>query len=288
MDEVLIRPLAELIDGQSSQVAVAILSLSSCIERRQVLLQRGLPAAWVEHHWLGADLRGQPPSRYRRFVDPAEVQRRYRRPWRSSEVGCALSHRSALQAFLATPAQFLVVLEDDIIPTTSQVKEALALLVMPLLDTRPQALFCHLGPRPEHLDHADLRPLRHGRQGQPRSISLTLKLQQNRNRPLWRAHAYLISREAARRCLALEPDGIAFLADDWKARRQLGALGLVLVADPPLFLQDDVTPSTQQDPIPGTVSSPIPQPWQRLQQSLQTRVLVLADRLLRKVPYELR
>ncbi len=288
MDEVLIRPLAELVDGQRSQVAVAILSLPNCIDRRQVLLHRGLPAAWVVRHWPGADLRGQPPWRYRRFLDVAALQRRYRRPWRSSEAGCALSHRSALLAFLATPAQFLVVLEDDIIPTIPQVEEALTQLILPLLEARPQALFCHLGPRPEHLDPADLRPLRQRRQGHPPAISLTLKLQQNRNRPLWRAHAYLISRETARHCLALEPDGLAFLADDWQARRQLGALGLVLVADPPLFLQDDVIPSTQQDPIPCVVSSPPRQPWQRLQRQLNAHILALSDRFLRRVPYSLR
>jgi tripartite-type tricarboxylate transporter receptor subunit TctC len=39
-------------------------------------------------------------------------------------------------------------------------------------------------------------------------------------------------REAAQRCLALEADGLALLADDWQARREAGALGLVLVAHP--------------------------------------------------------
>ena len=288
MVEPLCLPLADLMAGKQAPVAVALLSLVDCQTRRLVLHHRGLPSAWVDGYWPAADLRLQPPARFTAFLDSHAAWQRYRRPWRGSEVGCALSHRSALQAFLASSARLLLVLEDDIIPTTSQVEEALTLLVTPLLEARPQALFCHLGPRPEHLDPADLRPLRHGRQGKSASISLTLKLQQNRNRPLWRAHAYLISREAARRCLALELDGLVFLADDWQARRQLGALGLVLVADPPLFLQDDAIPSTQQDPIPGTVDSPLPQRWQRLQRLLQTRVLALADRLLRKVPYELR
>jgi glycosyl transferase family 25 len=285
MAEPLFRPLAELIAGHQAGVAVAVLSLDDCPERRAALLQRALPPAWVEHYWPAADLRHQPAEQASRFLSAEPNRLRYRRPWRSSEVGCALSHRSALLAFLATPARLLLVLEDDVIPTCTALLPALRQVVMPLLEARPQALFCHLGPRPEHLDPADLRALRLAQPGQ----LPPLRLHQNRNRPLWRAHAYLISREAARRCLALEPDGLQLLADDWQARRQAGALGRLLVAAPALFVQDDDAPSTQHEPIPSALSTtPSALAPGRIQAAVQHRWQALSDRLLRRLPHVLR
>lgn len=266
-------------------VAVAVLSLPDCGDRRQRLLQRGLPAPWVERHWPAEDRRHAPPQQQAAVLDTGAVWRRYRRSWRGSELGCALSHRAALQAFLAGSSRLLLVLEDDVIPTTALIEPALSELVRPLLQARPQPLLCHLGPRPEHLDPADLRPLRLQATGQPQSC---LRVHQNRGRPLWRAHAYLISREAARRCLALEPSGVSLLADDWQARRQAGALGLLLVADPPLFRQDDATASTQQEPIPTSTPPPLRSLWQRLGPGLRYRSLAVADQVLRRFPYTLR
>jgi glycosyl transferase family 25 len=285
MADLLFLPLAELIAGHQADVAVAVLSLADCQERRAALLQRGLPPSWVEHHWPGADLRHQPEKRVSAFLDVELALQRYRRPWRRSEVGCALSHRSALIAFLATPARLLLVLEDDVIPTTVPLLPPLSHIVISLLQVRPQALLCHLGPRPEHLDPVDLRPIRLPQPG----LTPPLWMHQNRNRPLWRAHAYLISREAAERCLALEPDGLHLLADDWQARRQAGALGRLLVAAPALFVQDDVAPSTQHEPIPcalfTTQSALAPR---RLHDAVQHRWQAITDRLLRRLPHLLR
>ncbi len=285
MDEPLYCPLADLIAGQQASVAVAVLSLADCPERRAELLRHGLPPAWVEKHWPAADLRHHPPEHVATYLDAEAASQRYRRAWRSSEVGCALSHRSALLAFLATPAQLLLVLEDDVIPTPPSLLPALRQLVIPLLQARPQALLCHLGPRPEQLDPTDLRPLQLAQPGPP----TPLRLHQNRIRPLWRAHAYLISREAARRCLALEPHGLQLLADDWQARRQAGALGLLLVADPPVFEQNAAAPSTQHEPIPTALTSARSRlDPRRLQAGLHNRWLALGDRLLRRLPHVLR
>ena len=266
-------------------IAVAVLSLPDCGDRRQRLLQRGLPATWVVRYWPADDRRHMRPDKQATVFDKDAAWRRYRRLWRGSELGCALSHRSALRAFLAGSSRLLLVLEDDVIPTTESIETALNQLVRPMLQARPQPLLCHLGPRPEHLDPADLRSLRLHVPGHPR---FSLRVHQNRNRPLWRAHAYLISREAARRCLALEPAGVSLLADDWQARRQAGALGLLLVADPPLFRQDDATASTQQEPIPASASPPLRSLWQRLGQGMQYRGLAVADQVLRRFPYTLR
>ena len=268
-------------------VAVALLSLPDCIARRERLLQRGVPPAWVKRYWPGVDLRNSGPDEQAAVFDRDAAWRRYRRPWRGSELGCALSHRSALQAFLAGASRLLLVLEDDVIPNRVPIAPALSELVKPLLEARPQPLLCHLGPRPEHLDPADLRGLRFRGAGWSKSSQSPLRVHQNRSRPLWRAHAYLISREAARRCLALEPDRLSLLADDWQARRQAGALGLLLVAAPPLYRQDDDTPSTQQEPIPASAAEPILPPWQRLGRGLGHRGPAAADHLLRRFPYRL-
>ena len=285
MADPLCLPLRDLLDGRSAPVAVALLSLLDCPERRAALVRRGLPLAWVERYWPGADLRHQTTAHAASFLDVEASWRHYRRHWRNSEVGCALSHRSALLAFLATPARLLLVLEDDVIPTTSDLLPALHRILTPLLCARPQAFLCHLGPRPEHLDPTDLRPLRLAQPGPPPP----LRLHQNRTKPLWRAHAYLISREAAERCLRLEPRGLWLLADDWQQRRQAGALGLLLVAHPPLFQQDAVTPSTQQEPIPSSLSSrQSPSACRRLRAGLRHRWLAFSDRLLRRRPHLLR
>jgi len=285
MADPLYLPLRDLLDGQSAPVAVALLSLVDCPERRATLVQRGLPPAWVERYWPGTDLRHEPSAHAATFLDVKASWKQYGRNWRTSEVGCALSHRSALRAFLATSARLLLVLEDDVIPTTPDLLPALHRIVAPLLCVRPQALLCHLGPRPEHLDPTDLRPLRLAHPGPPPP----LRLHQNRTKPLWRAHAYLISREAAERCLSLEPRGLWLLADDWQQRRQAGALGLLLVAHPAIFQQDDVTPSTQQEPIPISLSSgPSPSLCRRVRAGLRHRWLTFRDRLLRRRPHLLR
>ena len=285
MAECLFLPLRIFIKDAKAPVAVAILSMADCQDRRLSLLRHGLPLAWVEHHWPASDLRNLPLERLTNFFDSQNAWRRYRRPWRSSEIGCALSHRSALQAFLATPAKLLLVLEDDAIPATSELMQGLNSLVVHLLQARPQALLCHLGARSDHLDPTDLR---HVRLAQSRS-SPPVGLHQNRNRPLWRAHAYLISREAAKRCLALEPNGVQLLADDWQARRQAGALGLLLVANPPFFAQDDTAASTQHEPIPIPLTArQSPLDARRLLAAVHHRWLSLCDRLLRRLPYLLR
>ena len=285
MSELLFLPLAELIAGHQAAVAVAVISLDDCTERRSNLLQRGLPQPWVHHYWPADDLRNQSEQRAAAFLAAEPAHQRYRRPWSSSEVGCALSHRSAMRAFLATTARLLLVLEDDAIPTTAALLPALSQVVRPLLQARPQALLYHLGPRPEHLDYADLRPLR---LLQPGTLP-PLWLHQNFNKPLWRAHAYLISREAAKRCLALEHEGVHLLADDWQARRQVGALGRLLVAHPVLFVQDEVVPSTQQGQIPSACSTTqsVFEPM-RIKAAVQHRWHSLSDRLLRRLPFVLR
>lgn len=290
MDEPVFRPLTALASGQPADVAVAILSLAGCTERRFQLLARGLPSEWVDAHWPAVDLRHQPSSQLLPLLNAGAWWRRYRRPWRSSEVGCSLSHRSALLAFLATTARFLLVLEDDVVPTTPNLLPALQGLVTPLLEAAPQPLFCHLGPRPDQVELPECRPLR----SVGAALSNSLLVHQSRTRPFWRAHAYLVSRETATRCIAMEVHGLELLADDWQARRQAGALGLVLMADPPLFLQDEKIPSTQHEAIPPIVvqrpraASLLWRPAQQLYASFRHHTLLLGDILMRRFPYQLR
>jgi len=288
--EPVFRPLTALLPGQPADVAVAVLSLAGCAERRFQLLARGLPREWVDAHWPAADLRHQPSSQLLPLLNVGAWWRRYRRPWRSSEVGCSLSHRSALLAFLATPAPLLLVLEDDVVPTTPNLLPALQELVTPLLEAAPQPFFCHLGPRPDQVEMAECRPLR----SNDGALSDSLLVHQSRTRPFWRAHAYLMSRKTATRCIAMELHGLELLADDWQARRQAGALGLVLMADPPLFLQDESIPSTQHEAIPPTVdqrpsaSSLLRLPAKQLYSTFRHHSLSLGDTLMRRFPYRLR
>lgn len=285
MADPVLRPLVEVIAGNSADVAVAVLSLPDCFDRRVALLHRGLPSAWVEHYWPGYDLRRHPVELASKFLDFHRALQLYCRPWRTSEVGCALSHRSSLLAFLSTPSRFLLVLEDDVIPNSSALLTSLGQVVSPLLQVRPQALFCHLGPRPGHVAPTDLRPLRLRHS----VVSPPLWIYQNHTRPIWRAHAYLISREAAQRCLELEPDGIYLLADDWHSRRQADALGLFMVTVPSLFIQDDNATSTQHESIPIAHIRPQSRSFlSRIASAIHYRLQLFSDRLLRRFLFRLR
>jgi len=284
MSKSLIIPLAKFFAGEDAPVAVAILSLDDCLERRSNLISRGLPIDWVENYWPAADLRRYSTANIVPFFNAKAAWDQYHRNWRSSEVGCAFSHRSAMLSFLSTSAQLLLVLEDDVIPTTEVILPALNRLIRPLLQARPQPLLCHLGPKPEHIGPSDLRPL----QTTETVGKVPLKVHQNRNRPLWRAHAYLISRKSARRSLALETNGLYLLADDWQSRRMAGVLGLILVADPPLFLQDNQCPSTQKEEIPAVFPhEKRPRLINFIVGTLYRQWLILIDRLLRYLPYRL-
>ena len=100
MADLVFSPLVDTVSGQHADVAVAVLSLPDCSERRAALLHRGLPTSWVDHYWPGYDLRFHSDDQAYAFLNPQLAHQSYSRRWRTSEVGCALSHRSALLTFL--------------------------------------------------------------------------------------------------------------------------------------------------------------------------------------------
>ena len=143
---------------------------------------------------------------------------------------------------------------------------------------------CHLGTRPDQLEQSLRRPL-----------SLSAPLQEARRiwchidpRPtVWRAHAYLLSRGAARRIAAREPL-MRSVADDWIRRRDLGLIKRLYLIDPRIFGQDETLTSTLGVP-PAPLQTPPPGTWlQRGPASLRFRSRMLAAKLLHQHPYQLK
>ena len=204
-------------------------------------------------------------------------------------VGCALSHGYAAQWQAQHQLPIMLVLEDDVIPASTNWQDSLLQTVRLLLNPACQgsSFVCHLGPRPEQLQQTIHRPLLASRNW-PELERLSLVTDP---RPtLWRGHAYLISWAAASRT-GLPHNHLAAVADDWHRRSQLGLIDRVYVRDSPLFLQDEQTPSNLV-PLVNTPSSQATQlsmlPLARLHQALQFRMQMLLSKLTQPLPALLR
>ena len=225
---------------------VCLLSLAEAKERRERLLQRGLPRAWVTHFQSGLDQRQTPQQELEALPLYQRLAATYQRPLLPGELGCLQSHLAAVTAFARQEGadarqegadhDWLLILEDDVVPLTPNFLPQLELLVTRLKQSCWQArpLVCHLGPLPRQ-ERSSLARRLHC----PSLAASGLQLfeQVDSRRSLWRAHAYLINRAAAKSYLQAE-DAWAWLADDWLGIKQ--GLGLqLLFTRPRLFGQDD-------------------------------------------------
>jgi hypothetical protein len=269
-------------------IPVAILSLANAEVRRQRLLCRGLPYGWVNGYWPATDMRHATSA----TIQACFAGSAWPRPdplWPAPVVGCALSHGEAARWQASHQLPLMLVLEDDVIPASpdwqTSLLQALKLLLKPA--RQGSAFVCHLGPRPEQLQHTITRPLAATRSWhRPSRLSLITD-----PRPtLWRGHAYLISWAAACRT-GLPHNQLAAVADDWHRRTQLRLVDRVYVRNAPLFLQDEQTPSNLVPLAPsvfqGPLRSAVP-PLSRLQQSARYRLMMLLAQLTKPLPAFLR
>lgn len=265
-------------------IPVAILSLADAVLRRQQLIARGLPPAWVHGYWPATDLRQAPVATVESYLsrstwplpDP---------PWPSSVVGCALSHGQAAHWQAHHKLPLMLVLEDDVIPASVNwhisLLRAVSLLLKPA--SQGSAFVCHLGPRPEQLHQTIRRPLWATRNW---DSSERLSLVIDPRPTLWRGHAYLISWAAACRT-GLPQNQLAAVADDWHRRSQLCLLDRVYVRDSPLFFQDEQTPSnlvplvTADSSESGFLAQPS---LARLLQSIHFRLQLLFVQVTQQLP----
>lgn len=220
---------------------IALISLSGEVTRRRLLLERNIPEVWVNKHWHATDLRHKSATDVASLQNKAVYVKHYGDELRPAQVGCAESHLAAWRWLIASDFAQIIVLEDDIIPFTTdwlRKMENIAVALMPSAQCGA-AYFCHFGPRPEQLASSPIL----------RIINASVSIFRIRGRNhLWRAHAYMISREAAQRGLDLQKNGISIQIDDFGHFQDKGAFDSVFVAHPALLRQDEEIESTVQLP----------------------------------------
>ncbi|MFA7418026.1 MAG: glycosyltransferase family 25 protein, partial [Acholeplasma sp.] len=99
--------------NSKKSIPIYLISLPQDVERRAVLKDQ-FPRYYDQFiHIQAVDGRKLPAQEY--FTKTLPFLKKYNRPMTPAEVGCALSHIKALEAFLETDATHALVLEDDII-----------------------------------------------------------------------------------------------------------------------------------------------------------------------------
>ncbi|MBF9059796.1 hypothetical protein HKCCSP123_11445 [Rhodobacterales bacterium HKCCSP123] len=230
--------------GEKQETPVAIISLPESVERRSLLIDRGVPKGWIDHYWCGQDYRSVKAEALADVADIEALNRGIGREVTSAEIGCAASHRAVTEWLASAEHNMMLVFEDDIIPQRKNYIDELKNIISALNPHAASgaAFVCHIGAPFGLIDgvlkRRVLMPEEIGNQLQQK-----LWLHTDPVRGLWRAHAYLISRSAAIRAVSLERR-IQTLADDWRLRRELGFFDELFFVDPRVFSQDEVVSST--------------------------------------------
>jgi len=234
----------DTLNSQTFNCASAIISLENAQDRRELLLQAGFPPRLVEKHWPATDFRG---SDYEDISDQCSIDTlrevKGANP-RIGTIGNAVSQRNALEYMLAAGADLCVVFEDDARPSSDQSFQILNQVLSMLAPAARagNAFMCHLGVK---------------RSQRPRNINLIVRgswrflsgrwiiRDGGTAENIWRSHAYIISREAARRRIAGEAK-IRVGSDDFNVHMKLGYFDNFFYVEPGLFYQDTSLPSSIQ------------------------------------------
>lgn len=224
------------------RVPVFLISLPDQENRRAVLLERGIPPEWVAASFQAVDKRGADIETLRQTaLDEKFVESAGCLPL-AGEIGCALSHREVALWLASSTYDLALVLEDDVVPRGLDWQRLSVEAARSLLPhARSGAAFvCLLGARPDQADTALHRSVT-WRGSPPRGVQLFEHVDPERT--LWRAHAYLISRGAAKRTRTQERF-VTTLADDWGARLRLKLIDELYYTRPVMITQDEVCVST--------------------------------------------
>ena len=229
--------------GNEEFVPVALISLEDCGDRRRELRRRGIPEEWTHKYFPAVDFRKVKSSDAQNYTDEKYTFEIYKKFLRPPEIGCALSHQKAYKWFAQSNFDLMLVLEDDINPT--HVDYMLDLVELARMfrvhASDEKAFFCSLGQR---LRPA-MRKVISRSPDKPSFQNTGAFLHCDTDFDLWKAHAYLISRTAAKRMS--EGDGkVRLLADDWSRFTALGFFDQQFLCFPQLFDQDDEGKSTVQ------------------------------------------
>ncbi len=241
----------------STTVPVSLISLSDTADRRTLLLERGIPKIWVANYWPAIDLRTGTAEAVEKVADQAAALIHLGRRLTPAEVGCALSHQRAGAWLAGSGYDLMLVLEDDVIPTSPSFSEAVSDVCRLLLNHARQgrSFICHLGARQEQVTKAIRRTV-HSRSFDRSRKSTNIYLYADPIRTLWRAHAYLISKQAAMNAVDRGP--IFTVADDWCGMRRAGLIDQIFFSEDAVFEQDETIASTVDKPqsLPHALSKP--------------------------------
>lgn len=191
-----------------AKILVLIISLPEATERRGRLLRR-LQALCVDQVELINAIRGSALGNAERqaVYDEQSVRHYAGRSMTAGELGCALSHQRCYQAFLASDADWALILEDD-----AELPDDLMMLLDEL--TKRASSWA--------LDVFNLGPVRKFVFGKSRPVLGYRIVDPVR---IWNAHAYLANRSAATAML-IHNTPVRFMADDWATYRELSGLRL--------------------------------------------------------------
>jgi glycosyl transferase family 25 len=236
--------------AESPTIPVSLISLADKSDRRELLLERGIPKAWVSHFWSATDFRTATPSAVEKFADQAAALKQLGRHLTPAEVGCAVSHRRAAEWLATSDYDLMLILEDDVIPTSPSFLDVVLGVCLLLLNhaREDHSFICHLGPREEQAAQAISRTV-HSRSSDRSRTNPTILLHADPIKTLWRAHAYLISKAAAKRA-ADRGTAISTVADDWSGKRRTGLIDEIFFCGTAVFSQDELIPSTVDKAFP--------------------------------------
>jgi len=223
-------------------VPVAIISLADAEGRRKTLIDRGFSPELVNGFWPACDMRGTPDSDLQSHSQYHDIKELYGRPPISAELGCFFSH-SAIVEWLSVQESVsqVVVFEDDVVPEMARSLDSLIEVAgaLSVPEESGMPLICHLGPRAEQCRAALARRVSvSGHEG----LGIEILDLIDKKARLWRAHAYIINKAAAKKYTELAK-GSGFLADDWRFIADQTQSKLVFL-NPPFFSQDEEVEST--------------------------------------------
>lgn len=227
---------------ESGDVPVALISLDGATSRREELVKRGFSREWVQGYWPATDLRFTSQEDLNRNATYKTITSTYGRDILPGELGCLFSHRAVIDWFSEnSEASLLVVFEDDAIPTSLDFSIKLSALVAVFEEKAKsgEAFVCHLGPPERQWKRSFSRKI------SSRALSamdIALYRHFDKERQIWLAHAYVISKEAAIR-YSQSSVKHGFMADDW--RRIIDQSGMAFFSVfPGIFSQADTSPSS--------------------------------------------
>ncbi|GAA0789785.1 glycosyltransferase family 25 protein [Marinobacterium sediminicola] len=227
------------------EIPVAIISLAGARDRRNILLEKKFPSEWVEDYWPASDMRYIPFEELNSSDLYIKMKEFYSRDILPGEIGCLQSHAKVIEWFFKeTESPLLMILEDDV--TSSEAyKDGCLEKIAPFLyeeAIKGGAFICHLGPRGNQWKKAaseKIFTVRHHK------YKISFHKHVDKKRSLWLAHAYIISREAAKRYIRCFDQG--FLADDWGRIKEICKMDITYVV-PGLFYQEgDIESSIDPD-----------------------------------------